>query len=403
MPPSLPYDVLLHIFSYLDPIQDPDEGLRTTPASLLQVQRHLGSTLSLLSRDWRDVGVRYLWSNFVLSFATSQSRRKLVLLVGNDEVATRVKRLLIIAGAHDVEQTVGMPIEFLLPSLPNLESLEISAPPYFAQRLFSQLEPDNLERLRHLTLTTLNTSLVEHPYYPAFLLNLLPRFPKLTSLEIGVDLPASGTLSHVPLVRLQHLTRFLLSNSTTGPSTLAIPFLSSLLSLIEASKDSLTSLSLGSRTIPSTLPEFISTLSRLEHLSITCDRTSLELEFARLVEHWSKLTNLRTVSIGVLPDWTAPLHLASSELSDRLVVQLFNSFENSLDLTRVSLDVDLTRYESTVQAWLKDRWHRGNFEVFEWCTWIPVQRERVQVRFCRRASGGWQREQDGVLEDTIGA
>ncbi|GAA5832181.1 hypothetical protein JCM5353_001972 [Sporobolomyces roseus] len=406
MLPILPFDILIQIFQHLDPLYNNETSLIDTPSSSLALQRSLGSTLSLLSQDWRPLGSRYLWTNFILSFAKENSRKKLVLLIGNEEIAKQVKRLWIYANIHDVERAVGVPIEFLLPSVNSLHSLELTTTPSFAQRLFSQLDlsnsPDgNLANLRHLTL---DTSYAESPHYPSFLLGFLRRLPHLTSLKIMVQLSASGVLPPPPPTPaqsqpLRHLTslNYLVSDTTFGQSPLAIPLLASLLELVDPTP--LTSLRISSRSLPDTLSQFISSAPSLTSLKIASDRLTIERDLPLLLSPLPSLSRLSQFEIGILPAWTAPFHLLSNS---PLVPLLFSTLTSCPILQSISLDFDLTSHESQTREYLRRAWDGGRLRMFEWNAWTAVARERVEVTYERRDEGGWRREEEGNSIEIVG-
>ena len=404
MPPLLPYDILIQIFQHLDPLFSDTTSLIDTPSSSLAAQRSLGSTLSLLSQDWRPLGSRYLWSNFILSFAKENSRKKLVLLIGNEEIAKQVKRLYVYANIHDVERAVGVPVEFLLPSVNTLQSLELATTPSFAQRLFSQLDLTNsvdrdLANLRHLTL---DTSYAESPHYPPFLLSLLPRLTRLTSLRVMIQLSSSGVLpsplstpAHLrPLKSIPSLS-YLVSDTTFGQSPLAIPLLASLLNLIDPTP--LTSLRISSRSLPDSLSSFISSAPALTSLKIASDRLTIEQALPSLLSPLPSLPRLTELEFGILPGWTAPLHLLRAS---PLVSLLFSTFSSCPTLQTISLDFDLTSHETQTREFLKRAWEGRRLRLFEWCAWTAVARERAQITY-EREEGGWMREEEGVSIESI--
>ncbi|GAA5882651.1 hypothetical protein JCM16303_006526 [Sporobolomyces ruberrimus] len=406
MPPVLPYDVLLQVFHSLDPVEEGQHpSLCGTPPSALALQRSLGSTVSLISRDWRDVGSKYLWSNFILSFATEKFRRKLILLIGNDSIANSVRNLYVNAGIHDVERAVGMPVEFLLPSLPNLQSFELATEPSFAIRIFSQLDLSPSHDLKNLERLVIDTSLSHSAYYHTFLLNLLRRLPLLTVLDISIQLPSTGSPLLVdsippasrPLRKLRKFT-YNLWDVTTGPSTLSNPFLQSVLSLIDPS--GIDTIWISSKPLPldSLLP-FVSSAARLKHLSLTCDRSTMETLLPGLVSILPSFPHLATFELGVLPAWTAPFHVPSaSPVPSQLVSALA-----ALDRLRiVVLELDLSFHESVVVEFLKAKWDKGVFERLEWSAWMAVSRDRIWVKHERREEGGWRKEEEGNSIEVVG-
>ncbi|GAA5977716.1 hypothetical protein JCM5350_002328 [Sporobolomyces pararoseus] len=405
MEPRLPYDILLQIFRHLDPLDKRQMRLRDTPSSVLAIQRQLGATLSLISRDWRDVGTKYLWSNFILSFATERSRRKLVLLIGNEEIAKNVRRLYLYAGVHDVERAANLPVDFLLPSLKALQSLELSATPSFTTKIFSQVDLSSdggdLRNLRHLVLDSSDQS---STHYPDFLLRLVSKLPRLESLEITVSLPSTGSLRtpsptpvHTrPLQSLQSFS-YLVCGDNSGPSELANPFLSSLFDLINPSP--LETLSVTCRTLPGSLSSFLSISSKLSALSITCDRLTMENQLPSFVSSFSTLSYLSKLEFGILPAWTAPFHFPSTS---PLTSLFFSSLSSLPRLRTVSLDFDLTSHEVAILDFLKSKWSGGVFERFEWNAWMAVSRYNVPISYKRREEGGWRREEQGNSIEIVG-
>ncbi|GAA5956605.1 hypothetical protein JCM3765_003498 [Sporobolomyces pararoseus] len=404
MEPRLPYDILLQIFRHLDPLDKKEMRLRDTPSSVLAIQRQLGSTLSLISRDWRDVGTKYLWSNFILSFATERSRRKLVLLVGNEEIAKNVRRLYLYAGVHDVDRAANLPVDLLIPSLTALGSLELSATPRFIMKIFSQVELSSngdLQSLRHLVLDSSDESSTE---YPDFLLRLVSRLPQLESLEITVSLPSTGSLrtpsttpvDSKPLQSLQSLV-YRVCGDNSGPSDLANPFLSSLLDLINPSP--LETLSFTCRTLPDSLSPFFSSSSKLTKLSITCDRLTMENQLPSFVSSFSSLSHLSKLDFGILPAWTAPFHFPSTST---LTPLFFSSLSSLPQLRNVSLDFDLSSHEAAILDFLRSKWTDRVFEKFEWNEWMAVSRYNVPITYERREEGGWRREEQGNSIEIVG-
>lgn len=450
MEPRLPYDILLHIFQYLDPLDDDRVGqpakLRDTPSSLLSIQRALGATLSLMSRDWRDLGHKYLWSNFILSFATERSSRKLGLLLGNEDVANLVKRIYVYCGIHDERRVQGVPIELTLPSLKRLESLELSASPRFVMKMFSQVDSRerDLVTLRHLVLDSSDEPSVD---YPEILLRLVSKLPLLESLDLTLSLPSTGTWtfpapSSKPLQSLRSFV-YRVCGDNSGPSTLSNPFLISLLNLIDPHL--VETFSVSCRTLPTEEPHDVfstflkTTRRRLSKLSVTCDRLTMERILPHLIETLPALTRLSSLTLGILPQWTAPLHLPSLQTfvaADELgasreplrrgsvVSRFFDSLLSLEQLERISLDFDLTLDEKpiVIDGFLRKKWEQGQgqgqgssgerpeprtrrskgLQRLEWHSWMSVSRYSLPIVYERREEGGWRREEQGHSFEIVG-
>ncbi|GAA6060424.1 hypothetical protein JCM10212_002192 [Sporobolomyces blumeae] len=403
MPVTLPYDIVLLILSYLDPIPVDEAPLIDTPSSALRHQREVGSTISLLSRDYVRHGQQLVFKHVVLSFSKEQvARRKLVLLVGNDHLADKVKRLFVFAGTHDVERTLALPLDLLLPSLTHLASLEVSSTPALIERL---VNPSSLVSARHLVHLTLISGHAASPNYPSYLLAVLPQYlPDLESLTLRLQLSTSGSVPSRASIpnRRKAFTRlrsfeYSVMDSTTGQTHLAADFLDALLDLVDGPTCPLSTLKVSSRTLPDSLAPFVRSCRSLEHLTIECGRMVLETyldSFLESVRDGASSSTVRTLSLGVLPTWVAPL--SPSRESVDLLLETLSSLER---IENVSLDFDLSSYEPDVREYLTRQTDANSsttttLESFVSSGYDAVGSERLAVVWKRRRTGGWTREQD---------
>ncbi|GAA5904626.1 uncharacterized protein JCM6883_003845 [Sporobolomyces salmoneus] len=404
MAPRLPYDVLREIFRHLDPVPDNDSiKLITTPSSSLAIQRSNGAIISRISHEWRDLGYRMMFSNVLLQLGYEKHQRKMILLTGNEEIAKNVKRLFISATEHDWERLQSLPIDFLLPSLSNLERLEIVSPWPVILKVFSQVDfsPNgDLRNLRHLVLDNSGRDAIRDP---VDLTRLVSKLPHLVSLEINTPLAETGTMPPSPETRiesrpLRHLKSLDYTVQYRGPTTLAVPLFLTLWNLLDPSK--LEHLSLSDRTLPETLPSILTSCPNLSTLSLSCDRQTTELQLPSLIETLYSLPKLTRLDLSLVPDWTAPFHVPSTS---PLPSQLFSALSSLPHLESASFDLDLSFHEPATQAYLASQWSTGTLKRFRWNSWLAVARNRVSVEYERIEEGGWRREEMGNSFEIVGA
>ncbi|GAA5843674.1 hypothetical protein JCM3766R1_007205 [Sporobolomyces carnicolor] len=409
MAPRLPYDVLRLIFEFMNPLAEEEVAeeagfsLRTASASQLALQRSLGATLSLVSRDWRDLGAKYLWSNFILSFHKANHEKRLVLLLGNEDIAKTVKRLCVFGGRDGFDRALTLPLELLLPSLPNLRALEGISSMELAHKLFSGTVAPSID-LGHLQYFDLVVMSTTSAHIAGFVINLVKKLHNVTILKLAFPVPASGTFESIadipvrlrPLQRLKSLACSVhIMNAPT--SSLTIPFLTSLLNLVNPSP--VEHLSLSATTIPDTLAKTLGEYRNLVSLRLACHVSTMRQYISTIVSVLPSLEKLSELEFGIAPTWMAPWHLESDS---HLPANLFASLGRLTLLRTVRLDLDFSSHEQLVRDFLVQQWSKGVLRRFDTMTWIAVSRNRVPITYERSSEGGWRREELGHSIETFG-
>ncbi|GAA6060425.1 hypothetical protein JCM10212_002193 [Sporobolomyces blumeae] len=350
MIPSLPHEVMLLIFDFLD------ESARSSRIdwfddTALAEQRQIGPIISLVSRNFVAHGQAIVWRSVLLDASEGRlARSTMSALTTNPHLAQKVTRLLALADGEDVYRIRDLDFESLLLTVPNLSYFGVDANPHYVQR---SLNPPSLAQTSRLAHLVLHTSSYGGPYgstppsYFLMLQELLPSaLPHLESLHVRVGYPASGLdlSSSASSQHARHSTKLhsvkleFESASTDESERYAAEFLKAFLGRIDSSLCPLASVSIASECPPHSLAAFIATCSLLNDLSIECSSAACDSPVRPILAALERQSSPRLQSLVLRIDYATE---TGFQPPAPFVDLVFNTIASLGDLRAVDLDFDL--------------------------------------------------------------